>query len=90
MEHESERGRLRKLHKAFQTALIHDLTEADFADTYAQTITYGLLTAAISRTDMSGGEGGTALVAENITDMGPVTNPFLKEMLGTVFQTVGR
>ena len=90
MEHESERGRLRKLHKAFQTALIHDLTEADFADTYAQTITYGLLTAAISRTDMSGGESGTALVAENITDMVPVTNPFLKEMLGTFLHAGGR
>jgi hypothetical protein len=90
MEHESERGRLRKLHKAFQTALIHDLTQADFADTYAQTITYGLLTAAISRTDMLGGEGGTALVAENITDMVPVTNPFLKEMLGTFLHAGGR
>ena len=90
MAHESERGVLRKLHKAFQTALIHDLTEADFADTYAQTITYGLLTAAISRTDMSGGEGGTALVAENITDMVPVTNPFLKEMLGTFLHAGGR
>lgn len=90
MAHESERGRLRKLHQAFQTALIHDLTEADFADTYAQTITYGLLTAAISRTDMSGGEGGTALVAENITDMVPVTNPFLKEMLGTFLHAGGR
>jgi len=36
---ESENGPLRKLHKAFQTALIHDLTEKNFADTYAQTIT---------------------------------------------------
>ncbi len=90
MAHESERGVLRKLHKAFQTALIHDLTEADFADTYAQTITYGLLTAAISRTDMSGGAEGTALVAENITEMVPVTNPFLKEMLGTFLHAGGR
>jgi len=90
MEHETEKGRLRKLHKAFQTALIHDLTEEQFADTYAQTITYGLLTAAISRTDMSGGGGGTALVAENITDMVPVTNPFLKEMLGTFLHAGGR
>jgi len=90
MAHESERGVLRKLHKAFQTALIHDLSEADFADTYAQTITYGLLTAAISRTDMSGGADGTALVAENITEMVPVTNPFLKEMLGTFLHAGGR
>jgi type I restriction-modification system DNA methylase subunit len=90
MKHETERGRLRKLHKAFQTALIHDLTEEDFADTYAQTITYGLLTAAISRTDMSGGSGGTALVAENVKDMVPVTNPFLREMLETFLHVGGR
>jgi hypothetical protein len=83
MAHETEKGSLRRLHKAFQTALIHDLTEADFADTYAQTITYGLLTAAISRTDMSGGINGTTLVAENVADMVPITNPFLKEMLET-------
>lgn len=85
---ESERGPLRKLHKAFQTALIHDLTEESFADTYAQTITYGLLTAAISRTEGSGGRHGTFLVADNIKDMVPITNPFLREMLQT-FQNVG-
>jgi hypothetical protein len=90
MAHESELGRLRKLHKAFQIALIHDLTEADFADTYAQTITYGLLTAAISRTDLSTGGLGTALVAENVSDMVPVTNPFLKEMLQTFLHVGGR
>ena len=78
---EAEHGPLRKLHKAFQTALIHDLSEESFADTYAQTITYGLLTAAISRTEMSEGRHGTVLVADNVTDMVPVTNPFLKEML---------
>lgn len=90
MEHETEKGRLRKLYKAFQTALIHDLSEEDFADTYAQTITYGLLTAAFSRTDLTGGRLGTALVAENITDMVPVTNPFLREMLKTFLNVGGR
>ncbi|MEI7989401.1 MAG: type ISP restriction/modification enzyme [Chloroflexota bacterium] len=90
MEHESQDGALRRLHKAFQTALIHDLTEADFADTYAQTITYGLLTAAISRTEMSAGRYGTALVAGNVTDMVPITNPFLREMLETFLQAGGR
>jgi hypothetical protein len=78
LAHETEQGALRTLHKAFRTALIHDLSEADFADTYAQTITYGLLTAAISRTKMSDGAYGTALIAENIADIVPVTNPFLK------------
>ena len=90
MDHESERGLLRSLHQAFQTALIHDLSEADFADTYAQTITYGLLTAAISRTEMSEGRYGTALIAQNVTDMVPITNPFLREMLQTFIQAGGR
>lgn len=87
---ESERGSLTKLYKAFQTALIHDLTPATFADTYAQTITYGLLTAAISRTEMSLGARGTALIAENVADIVPVTNPFLKEMLQTFLKVGGR
>jgi predicted helicase len=89
IKHETERGPFRALHKAFQTNLIHDLTEDGFADTYAQTITYGLLTAAISRTDMSG-DLGTALIAENISDMVPITNPFLKEMLQTFLKVGGR
>lgn len=87
---ESERGPLRKLHKAFQTSLIHDLTEESFADTYAQTITYGLLTAAISRTEGSEGRHGTFLVADNIKDMVPITNPFLREMLQTFLSIAGR
>ena len=88
MKTESDRGSLRRLLKAFQESLIHDLDEDGFADTYAQTVTYGLLTAAFSRTEMSEGRHGTAFEAEDITHMVPVTNPFLKEMLGA-FLTVG-
>lgn len=87
---ESEDGRLRTLHKSFQTALIHDLTEEDFADTYAQTITYGLLTAAISRTEMSEGRHGTVLSPDDMAAIVPVTNPFLKEMLQTFLKAGGR
>lgn len=90
MQAESDRGPLTKLYKAFQAALIHDLTEENFADTYAQTITYGLLTTAISRTEMSGGRHGTALIADNVTDMVPITNPFLREMLDTFLKVGGR
>jgi hypothetical protein len=90
MAHESERGQLTKLYKAFQTALIHDLTPETFADTYAQTVTYGLLTAAISRTEMSAGTAGTFVRAEDISDIVPVTNPFLKEMLQTFLKAGGR
>jgi Type ISP C-terminal specificity domain len=88
MKSESDRGPLKQMLKAFQESLIHDLDEEGFADTYAQTVTYGLLTAAFSRTEMSEGRHGTAFEAEDITHMVPVTNPFLKEMLGA-FLTVG-
>lgn len=93
--HESEaKGHLRKLHRAFQSALIHDLTEEAFADTYSQTVTYGLLTAAISKTPpdaaaMAPAEQ-TALTQEDITAMVPVTNPFLKEMLQEFLKVGGR
>ncbi len=90
MSAETETGALRTLFAAFKTALIHDLTEQSFADTYAQTVTYGLLTAAISRTDMTEGEHGTALIAENVADIVPVTNPFLKDMLQTFLKIGGR
>jgi len=44
---ETEDGPLTKLMKAFQESLIHDLTPDDFADMYAQTIAYGLLSSRI-------------------------------------------
>lgn len=84
---EHENGELRKLLKGFKTALIHDLDEAQFADMYAQTITYGLFSTAVSRTVPG---AGTAVVQENIADMVPVTNPFLKEMLQSFLKAGGR
>lgn len=84
---ESESGELRKLLKGFKTALIHDLDEKQFADMYAQTITYGLFSAAVSRTVPG---AGTAVVQGNVVDMVPVTNPFLKEMLGSFLKAGGR
>lgn len=88
---ESERGPLRKLFAAFREALIHDLNEDAFADMYAQTITYGLFSAAVSRTTAdvdTSAEAKAMVVADNLTDMVPITNPFLREMLST-FLTVG-
>src|SRR5207245_863188 len=42
---ETEAGPLTRLMKAFREALVHDLDAEGFADMYAQTITYGLLSA---------------------------------------------
>lgn len=84
---ESESGELRKLLKGFKAALIHDLDEAQFADMYAQTITYGLFSAAVSRTVPG---AGTAVHQGNVVDMVPVTNPFLREMLSSFLKAGGR
>lgn len=85
---ESDKGPLRKLMASFKAALIHDLTEDDFADMYAQTITYGLLSAQVSRHSPDDNVG--ALVADNLVDMVPVTNPFLRDLLSDFLAVGGR
>jgi predicted helicase len=77
---ETEDGPITKLMESFRKSLIHDLDEAGFADMYAQTIAYGLLSARI--TNPSGDS------ADDIIEAMPVTNPFLKELMET-FLTVG-
>ncbi len=80
---ETSEGRLSKMLAAFRRNLIHDLDEDGFADMFAQTISYGLLAAHISRP--SGG-----LVADNLVDMVPKTNPFLRELFSTFLSLGGR
>jgi hypothetical protein len=76
LEIESPDGPLTTLMKVFREALVHDLEPDDFADMYAQTIAYGLLSARVA--DPTGGSS-----AEHL----PVTNPFLKELMETFLQT---
>ncbi|MEG8041738.1 hypothetical protein QP164_02660 [Sphingomonas sp. LR59] len=80
---QTDNGSLVKLHKAFKEALIQDLTPEGFADTYAQTIAYGLLSAAISR-------ASGALTQDDMAANVAGTSPFLKEMLGTFIEAGGR
>jgi hypothetical protein len=53
-EQATGRGDLFGFYDAFRQYLMGDVSREDFADLYAQTITYGLLTAAISRTSCAG------------------------------------
>ena len=78
---ETESGPLTKLMKAFQTALVHDLDEARFADMYAQTISYGLLSARIT--------DSARRTADDLADH-MRTNPFLKELMETFLHVGGR
>ena len=82
---ESEKGKLRQLHQAFQTALIHDLTQKDFADAYAQTIAYGLLTIAITKPDKT-----NALTQDQLHNLAPIANPFLRQMLTAFLHANGK
>jgi Type ISP C-terminal specificity domain len=79
---ETEKGPLTKLMKAFRQALIHDLSPDDFADMYAQTIAYGLLSARVAHP----ADDTADAVATHI----PVTNPFLKELMETFLHLGGR
>jgi len=79
---ETEDGPISKLMAAFKQALVHDLDEDGFADMYAQTIAYGLLSARVANPS-----GDTA---DDFAAAMPVTNPFLKELMETFLDVGGR
>lgn len=69
---ETEQGWVTKLMRAFKEALVHDLTPRVFADTYAQTVAYGLLSARLT---------GSAGAAEGDLTRHLRTNPLLRDLL---------
>ena len=79
---ETKDGPVSKLMAAFKKSLVHDLDGDGFADMYAQTIAYGLLSARVAR---SGTE-----TADDVATAMPVTNPFLKELMETFLHVGGR
>jgi predicted helicase/SOS-response transcriptional repressor LexA len=78
---ETERGPLTRLMKAFQTSLVHDLDADGFADMYAQTIAYGLLSARIADPQRKTADDFAAHMR---------TNPFLRELMETFLKVGGR
>ena len=78
---ETETGPLTKLMNAFQTALVHDLDQAGFADMYAQTIAYGLLSARVTDPERRTADDFAAHMR---------TNPFLRELMETFLRVGGR
>lgn len=68
-------GPLHQLHLSLKMTLITDLSEADFADMYAQTVTYGLFAArATHQREFESKVGDAAALIAH-------TNPFLRELL---------
>jgi hypothetical protein len=82
LQSESESGPLRSMFNDFRSVLLHDLTHEKFADAYAQTITYGLLTArwAGSKALAASGERLTRISALKYI---PVSSPFLRGFFQT-------
>jgi len=78
---ESPRGPLTLLMKAFQESLVHDLDAEGFADMYAQTISYGLLSARIADPRKKTADDFAAHMR---------TSPFLKELMQTFLKVGGR
>ena len=66
-------GPLHRLHTSFREVLLHDLAPDGFADMVAQTVAYGLFSAAT--------QSGADLTYDRMVELIPNTNPFLKDLL---------
>lgn len=75
LEIETSNGYVHLLFQKFRDTLVHDMTEEQFADMYAQTVVYGLFSARCM--DDSQEDFNAAEAVECI----PNTNPFLKGLL---------
>lgn len=75
---EEETGALHQQMSGFREVLLHDLTDEQFADMYAQTICYGLFAA---RCNAKGSEHFTR---EHAAYDLPKTNPFLRKMFNHI------
>jgi hypothetical protein len=75
LEVESPNGYVHLLYDKFKNTLIHDMTETQFADMYAQTVVYGLFSARCMD------ETQENFSAAEAVDCIPNTNPFLKNLM---------
>jgi type I restriction-modification system DNA methylase subunit len=73
-----EESSLKDQLKAFQKVLVHDMTEEQFADVYAQTIAYGLFTARLNDKTKEDFSRSEALL------LIPKSNPFLRQLFSYV------
>jgi predicted helicase len=69
---------LQDLYRAFQETLLPELSEAEFADMFAQTLAYGLFAARYNHTSKK------PFSRTDATKEIPRTNPFLRRLFGTI------
>lgn len=84
----NEHGRneeLRRMYESFKKILVHDLTEVQFADMYAQTLVYGLFAARYEDKTQDD------FTRQEARDLVPHSNPFLRSffdhIVGATFDT---
>jgi hypothetical protein len=65
-------------YKAFKEHLIHDITPADFADLYAETMAYGLFAARLHDPSLE------TFSRQEALELLPKSNPFLRSLFGYV------
>ncbi|MCI0491033.1 MAG: N-6 DNA methylase [Blastocatellia bacterium] len=75
---EDKGGSLHHQMEGFQKVLLHDLTEDQFADMYAQTLCYGLFAARCNA------RGGGRFTRQHAAYDLPKTNPFLRKMFSYI------
>jgi hypothetical protein len=73
-----EESSLKDQLKAFQRVLMHDMTEEQFSDVYAQTIAYGLFTARLHDKTKENFSRSEALL------LIPKSNPFLRQLFSYI------
>ena len=95
-QQEEKSGTLHGQFEAFKDVLLHDLTEEQFADMYAQTICYGLFSARRHIDDMTifgkdkyaafhgMDERAKELTREHAAYLLPKTNPFFRDIFGDI------
>lgn len=79
LAHESEReSEIYSQYSAFKTHLIHDISVAEFADIYAETIAYGMFAARLHDKSLENFSRSEAL------DLLPRSNPFLRSLFSYI------
>jgi len=91
LDGEDNKGELHQLKQGFSEVLLPDLSDPDFADMYAQTISYGLFAARVGHAqpppcplEKGGKDVFTRRTAGTYI---PATNPFLKRLFNTIVET---
>ncbi|MGE0530937.1 MAG: type ISP restriction/modification enzyme [Hyphomonadaceae bacterium] len=78
MEDDKGESELKGQYEAFKEHLIHDISIKDFADIYAETITYGMFAARLHDTSLN------TFSRQEALELLPKSNPFLRNLFGYI------